>query len=45
MKFKQILSEFWSILTNFAILSNHPVFRIIKKWGKKEIEKKLGIEI
>jgi phage-related holin len=35
-------AEFWSILTNFAILSDHPVFRLIKKWGKSEIENKVG---
>jgi phage-related holin len=33
--------DLWSILTNFAILSNHPVFRLIKKWGKSEIENKM----
>jgi phage-related holin len=33
--------DLWSILTNFAILSNHPVFRLIKKWGKSEIESKM----
>ena len=33
--------ELWSILANFAILSNHPVFRIIKKWAKSEIEHKI----
>jgi phage-related holin len=35
-------TELWSILTHFAILSNHPVFRLIKKWGKSEIENKVG---
>jgi phage-related holin len=35
-------AEFWSILTHFAILSDHPVFRLIKKWGKAEIENKVG---
>jgi phage-related holin len=34
-------ADLWSILTNFAILSNHPVFRLIKKWGKSEIESKM----
>jgi phage-related holin len=33
--------ELWSILSNFAILSNHPVFRIIKKWAKSEIANKI----
>jgi phage-related holin len=35
-------TELWSILTHFAILSDHPVFRLIKKWGKSEIENKIG---
>ena len=35
-------TELWSILTHFAILSDHPVFRLIKKWGKSEIESKTG---
>lgn len=35
-------TELWSILTHFAILSDHPVFRLIKKWGKAEIENKVG---
>jgi phage-related holin len=35
-------AELWSILTHFAILSDHPVFRLIKKWGKAEIENKIG---
>jgi phage-related holin len=35
-------ADFWSILTHFAILSDHPVFRLIKKWGKAEIENKVG---
>lgn len=38
-------ADLWSILTNFAILSNHPVFRLIKKWGKHEIENKIGIDL
>ena len=38
-------ADLWSILTNFAILSNHPVFRLIKKWGKSEIENKIGLDI
>jgi hypothetical protein len=35
-------ADFWSIITHFAILSDHPVFRLIKKWGKAEIENKVG---
>jgi len=38
-------ADLWSILTNCAILSNHPVFRLIKKWGKSEIENKTGLDI
>ncbi|MGL4956483.1 MAG: phage holin family protein, partial [Bacteroidales bacterium] len=33
-------ADLWSILSNFATLSNHPAFRLIQKWGKSEIEKK-----
>jgi hypothetical protein len=36
-------ADFWSILSNFAILSDHPVFRLIKKWAKSEIENKIGM--
>jgi len=36
-------AEFWSILTNLAILSNHPIFRVIKKYAKTEIESKIGV--
>jgi len=35
-------AEFWSILTNLAILSDHPIFRVIKKYAKTEIESKIG---
>jgi hypothetical protein len=35
-------ADFWSILSNFAILSNHPVFRLIQKWAKAEIANKIG---
>ena len=38
-------ADLWSILTNFAILSDHPAFRLIKKWGKTEIQKKIGMDI
>jgi membrane protein implicated in regulation of membrane protease activity len=38
-------SDFWSILTNFALLSDHPVFRLIKKFGKEEIKKKYNINV
>jgi hypothetical protein len=32
--------DFYSLLANFAILSNHPAFRVIKKFVKSEIESK-----
>jgi hypothetical protein len=35
--------DFWSVLANFAILSNHPVFRVLKRFLKSEIETKLKI--
>jgi len=38
-------ADLWSILTNFGILSNHPVFRLIKKWGKDEIKSKIGMDL
>lgn len=38
-------ADLWSILTNFAILSHHPIFRVIKKWGRCEIENKLGVDL
>jgi hypothetical protein len=33
--------DFYSIVANFAILSNHPAFRLIKRFVKSEIESKL----
>ena len=38
-------ADFWSILTNLSILSNHPVFKMIKKYGKSEIKNKTGFDI
>jgi hypothetical protein len=32
--------DFYSLLANFAILSNHPAFRAIKRFVKSEIESK-----
>ena len=32
--------DFYSLMANFAILSNHPVFRAVKKFVKSEIESK-----
>ena len=32
--------DFYSLLANFAILSHHPVFRVVKKFVKSEIESK-----
>jgi phage-related holin len=34
--------ELWSILSNFAILSNHRIFKIIQKFAKHEIENKVS---
>jgi hypothetical protein len=33
--------DFYSIVANFAILSNHPAFRVIQKFAKAEIESKM----
>ena len=37
--------EFWSILTYLSVLSDNPIFTLIRKWGKIEIEKKTGIDL
>lgn len=34
--------EFWSILSNSAILSNYKGFKYVQKWAKSEIEHKLS---
>ncbi|MDR0792888.1 MAG: phage holin family protein [Chitinophagaceae bacterium] len=36
-------ADIWSILANFAILSNAPAFNLIRKFGKAEIMSKLKI--
>jgi hypothetical protein len=33
--------DFYSMVANFAMLSNHPAFRVIKKFVKSEIESKI----
>jgi hypothetical protein len=33
--------DFYSIAANFAMLSNHPAFRVIKRFVKSEIESKM----
>jgi hypothetical protein len=33
--------DFYSIIANFAMLSNHPAFRLIKKFVRSEIESKI----
>ena len=38
-------ADLWSILANFAILSDHPIFNLIKKWGRSEIVNKIGVDL
>ncbi|MFI3331311.1 MAG: phage holin family protein [Rikenellaceae bacterium] len=33
--------EFWSYLENASEISNHPIFRYLKKYMKKEFDKKI----
>lgn len=35
--------EFWSYLENAAEISDHPIFRTLKKYMKKQIESKLDV--
>jgi phage-related holin len=37
--------EFWSYLENAAEISEHPMFRWVRKYLKKEVEEKLKIKI
>ena len=37
--------EMWSYLENAAEISNHPVFRWVGKFVKKQTEEKIGVEI
>jgi hypothetical protein len=34
--------DLWSILSNFALLSNHPVFRFLQRFLKSEIDSKIS---
>jgi phage-related holin len=34
--------DLWSILSNFALLSNHPMFRYLKRFLKSEMESKIN---
>lgn len=36
--------EFWSFLENAAVISNHPVFRWLKKYMKEKVEDKIDFE-
>lgn len=36
--------EFWSILENSACISNHPVFRWLKKYMGKKVKEGIGID-
>lgn len=37
--------EIWSIIENAAEISDHPMFRVIKKYLGKRIEKETGIDL
>lgn len=36
--------EFWSFLENAAVISNHPVFRWLRKFMKIKVEEQVGID-
>ena len=36
--------EFWSFLENAAVISDHPVFRWLRKFMKEKVEDKTGID-
>lgn len=36
--------EFWSFLENAAVISDHPIFRWLRKFMKIEVEDKTGID-
>lgn len=36
--------EFWSFLENAAVISDHPVFRWLRKFMKLKVEDKLGAD-
>ena len=37
--------EFWSILSYLSVLSDNPIFMLIRKLSKIEVEKKTGIDL
>ena len=36
--------EFWSFLENAAVISNHPIFRKLRKYMKLKVEETAGLE-
>lgn len=36
--------EFWSFLENAAVISDHPIFRWLRKFMKEKVEDKLGTD-
>lgn len=36
--------EFWSFLENAAVISNHPIFRWLRKYMKFKVEEQMGID-
>ena len=37
--------EVWSILENAAIISDHPIFKVLQKYMSKEVKEKTGIDL
>ena len=37
--------EVWSILENAAIISDHPIFKVLQKYMRKEVKEKTGIDL
>lgn len=37
-------AEFWSFLENAAVISDHPIFRAVKKYMQEEVKKKTDID-
>lgn len=37
--------EMWSFLENAAVISEHPIFRLLQKFMKKEIKDKTGMDV
>ena len=40
-----VAAEFWSFLENAAVISDHPIFRVLKKYMKEHVKKKTDIDI